>query len=183
MTRGHRGSLLLRCGELSSQLRAGLSRRTPRSPTTGRQGRRPALPRGHRRAAPQHATRPRPPERSTGERDGPQRARGPSTPTAHSRQFRGWCPVSGLQPLVRLPTPFCLASAPGPLAADRRSIVRGRSRPPPHLRHQAAPQLLPAVTAAEGGPFHTHPVVWRLVAQDRNGRPAEAHPRSAACRR
>jgi hypothetical protein len=68
------------------------------------------------------------------------------------------------------PTPFCLATAPGPLAADRCSIVGGCSRPPPHLRHQAAPQLLPAVAAAGGGPFHTHPVVWRLVAQARTGR-------------
>jgi hypothetical protein len=31
------------------------------------------------------------------------------------------------------PTPFCLATAPGPLAADRCSIVRRCSRPPPHL--------------------------------------------------
>ena len=32
-----------------------------------------------------------------------------------------------------LPTPFCLATAPGLLAADRCSIVTGCSRPPPHL--------------------------------------------------
>jgi hypothetical protein len=31
--------------------------------------------------------------------------------------------------------PVCLATAPGPLAADGCSIVRGRSHPPPHLRH------------------------------------------------
>jgi hypothetical protein len=56
----------------------------------GRQGRRPAVARGCRRAPPQPGTRPRPPERVPGGRDGPQRERGPSIPTAHSRQFRGW---------------------------------------------------------------------------------------------
>jgi hypothetical protein len=67
------------------------------------------------------------------------------------------------------PTPFCLATAPGPLAADRCSIVRGRSRPPPHLRHQTAPQLLPAVTAARGGSFHPtrlNSASWRRPALD-----------------
>jgi hypothetical protein len=79
-------------------------------------------------------------------------------------QYRGFTHWFGF------PTPLCLATAPNPLAADRCSIVRGRSRPTPHLRHQAAPQLLPAVTAAGGRPFHTHPVVWRLVAQARRRR-------------
>ena len=55
----------------------------------------------HRRALPQHGTRPRPPEQKTDGRDGPQQQRGPSTPTAHSRQFRGCCQVSGLLTLVR----------------------------------------------------------------------------------
>ena len=66
----------------------------------GRQRRRPAVPRGHRRALPQHGTRPHPPNQQRNERDGPQQQQGPSIPTAHSRQFRGCCPVSGLQPLV-----------------------------------------------------------------------------------
>ena len=57
---------------------------------TGRQGRRPAVPRGHRRAPPQPGARPRPPERVPDKQDDPQRERGPSIPTAHSRQFRGW---------------------------------------------------------------------------------------------
>jgi hypothetical protein len=57
---------------------------------TGRQGRRPAVPRGHRRAPPQHSTRPHRPDQLTSGRDGPQRVRGPSVPTAHSRQVRGW---------------------------------------------------------------------------------------------
>jgi len=80
--------------------------RFPRSPSTGRQGRRPALPRGHRRAAPRHAARPRPPDQQTSGRDGPEQQPGPSTPTAHSRQFRGWSQVSGLPPLVRSPYAF-----------------------------------------------------------------------------
>ena len=64
---------------------------------------------------------------------------------ALSRGFNHW---------FGFPTPFCLATAPGSLAANRRSIVRGCSHPPPHLRHQAAPQLLPAVAATGGGSFH-----------------------------
>jgi hypothetical protein len=78
--------------------------------------------------------------------------RAPQQPIAASfgadHKYRGFHHWFGL------PTPFCLASAPGPLAADRRSIVRGRSHPPPHLRHQAAPQLHPTVTAAEGEASH-----------------------------
>ncbi len=66
------------------------------------------------------------------------------------------------------PTPFCLASGPGPLAADRSYIVEGCSRPPPHLRHQAALQLLPAVTAAGGEVFHptrSYGASWRSPAR------------------
>jgi hypothetical protein len=68
---------------------------------------------------------------------------------------------------IGFPTPFCLASAPGPLAADRRSIVRGRSRPPPHLRHRAAPQLHPTVTAGGGEASHparSYGASWRTAA-------------------
>ena len=64
---------------------------------------------------------------------------------ALSRGFNHW---------FGFPTPFCLATAPDPLAANRCSIVRGCSRPPSHLRHQTAPQLLPAVAATGGGSFH-----------------------------
>jgi hypothetical protein len=108
--------------------------RFPRSPSTGRQGRRPAVPRGHRRALPQHSTRPRPPEQTTCGRDGPKRATGPSIPTAHSRQFRGCCPVSGLQPLVRFPYAFlpCYRTRPaggGPLL-DRQGPLPPSAAPP-----------------------------------------------------
>jgi hypothetical protein len=125
--------------------------RFPRSPSTGRQGRRPAVPRGHRRALPQHSTRPHPPDQQPSGRDGPERKPGPSTPTAHSRQFRGCRPVSGLQPLIRSPYAFlpCYRTRPagggplldcrGPLAARRRTSDVG-----------AAHQLLPAVAAAGG---------------------------------
>ncbi len=84
-------------------------------------------------------------------------------------------PVSGLLSSIGAsstgssPTPFCLASAPGPLAADRCSIVRGCSRPPPHLRNQAAPRLLPTVTAAGGRVFHptrSYGASWRSPAWD-----------------
>ena len=65
--------------------------------------------------------------------DDPQHNRGPSTPTAHSRQFPGCCPSLGASNTGSSPTPFCFATAPDPLAADRCSIVKGCSRPPPHL--------------------------------------------------
>jgi hypothetical protein len=82
------------------------------------------------------------------------------------------------------PTPFCLATAPGPLAADRCSIVRGRSHPPPHLRHQAAPQLHPTVTAAEGEVFHptrSYGASWRRPAPDENRLPRSAVVASQSC--
>ena len=81
-------------------------------------------------------------------------------------------PVSGLLPSLGAsntgssPTPFCRATAPSPLAADRCSIVRGCSRPPPHLWSQTAPQLPPAVTAAGGGSFHptrSYGASWRTL--------------------
>ena len=53
--------------------------------------------------------------------------------------------------------------------ADRCSIVRGCSRPPPHPRPQAAPQLLPAVTAAGGGvshPTRSYGASWRSTELD-----------------
>jgi hypothetical protein len=42
------------------------------------------------------------PNRDQTGRDGPEQVPGPSTPTAHSRQFPGCCAVSGLLTLVRL---------------------------------------------------------------------------------
>jgi hypothetical protein len=62
----------------------------PRSPSTGRQGRRPAIPRCIAARQPQHAARPRPPDLSACERDGPDQLTGPSATTSHSRQFPDW---------------------------------------------------------------------------------------------
>jgi hypothetical protein len=92
-------------------------------------------------------------------------------------------PVSGLMRCIgasttgSLTTPFCLATAPGPLAADRCSIVRGCSRPPSHLGHQTARQLHPTVKAAGGGSFHptrSYGTSWRTPPRQRQG--------SGACR-
>ncbi len=141
--------------------------RFPRSPLTGRQGRRPAVPRGHRRALPQHGTRPRPARTRNG------RARRSSAATRTEHPNSPQPPVSGLLPSLGAsntgssPTPFCLATAPSPLAADRCSIVRGCSRPPPHLWSRTAPQLHPTVTAAGGGSFHptrSYGASWRTCA-------------------
>jgi hypothetical protein len=143
--------------------------RFPRSLINRSAGSAPSCAQGHRHALPQHGARPRPPEQETVGRDDPQRKRGSSIPTAHSRQFRGLLSCIGASNTDSSPTPFCLATAPGPLAANRCSIVRGRSRPPPHLRHQTAPQLLPAVTAAGGGSFHPtrlNSASWRSLTQD-----------------
>ena len=95
----------------------------------GRQGRRPAVPRGHRRAPPQPGTRPRPPDRKTSGQDGPEQQPGPSTPTTHSRQFRGCCPVSGLQPLVRFPYAFLPRYRTRPAGGGPLLDVEGRLPP------------------------------------------------------
>jgi hypothetical protein len=88
---------------------------------------------------------------------------------AHSRQFRGCFPVSGLQPLVSVSLrPFCLATAPSPLAADRCSIVKGRlppnAAPPasvlplsftrPLRRPGAGPFIPPGHMAPRGAVMH-----------------------------
>ena len=101
--------------------------RFPRSPQTARQGRRSAVPRGHRRALPQHGTRPRPPEQKPVGRDDPEQQPGSSTPTAHSRQFRGCCPVSGLQALIRLLRLSALLPHP---ARWRRTAARSSGAAP-----------------------------------------------------
>jgi hypothetical protein len=111
--------------------------RFPRSPSTSRQGRRPAVPRRHRRALPQHGTRPRPPEQETVGRDDPEQQPGSSTPTAHSRQFRGCCPVSGLLTLVRLLRLSALLPHP---ARWRRTVARS-SGAAPALHHTSGIRL------------------------------------------
>ena len=62
--------------------------------------------------------------------------------------------------------PFCLASALGPLAADRRYVVGAASIRISPPREPDCPQLLPAVAAAEGGSFHPARLInasWRRV--------------------
>ena len=140
----------------------------------GRQGRRPAVPRGHRRALPQHGTRPRPPDGKTSGRDGPEQQPGPSIPTAHSRQFRGCCPVSGLQPLVSVSLRLS-TSLPHP-ARWRRTVARwsrAACRPTPHLRRQCCPPASPGRYGGRGRGLSPRPVIWRLVAQCRVGRGPE----------
>ena len=141
--------------------------RFPRSPQTGRQGRRPALPRRPRRALPQHGTRPRSSERVPDGRDGPEQVPGPSNLNSPQPPVSGLLPSLGASDTGSSPTPFCLATAPDPLAAGRCSIVRGCSRPPPHLWSRTAPQLHPTVTAVGGGSFHptrSYGASWRTRA-------------------
>jgi hypothetical protein len=138
---------------------------------TGWQGRRPAVPRGHRRALPQHSTRPRPPDQQTSGQDGPHEQRGPSIPTAHSRQFRGCCPVSGLQPLVSVS--LRLSALLANPARWRRTVPtssRAACRPTPHLQRQCCPPASPDRCGGRGWGLAPHPVVWRLVAQCSVGR-------------
>jgi hypothetical protein len=139
--------------------------RFPRSPSTGRQGRRPAVPRGHRRALPQHSTRPRPPDQQPSGRDGPERKPGPSAPTAHSRQFRGCRPVSGLQPLIRSPYAFLpcyrTRSAGGGPLLDRQGLLPPSAAPPA----SGCPSASPDRYGGRGRGLSPHPVIWRLVAQ------------------
>ena len=113
----------------------------------------------------------------------------PQQPTA---AVSGLIPRIGASNTGSSPTPFRLATAPGPLAADRCSIVRGCSRPPSHLGHRTAPQLLPTVTAAGGGSFHP---TWSMAprgavpledtcSHDRSRRaPASTACKAAASRR
>jgi hypothetical protein len=159
--------------------------RFPRSPSTDRQGRRSAVPRGHRHALPQHGTRPRPPETTNGwPRRSPARTR-TERPNSPQPPVSGLVSSIGASDTDSSPTPFCLVSTPGPLAADRGSIVRGCSRPPSHLRHQAAPQLLPTVTAAEGGSFHparSYGASWRSIEIEESRHSANSRRRHTSFR-
>jgi hypothetical protein len=138
--------------------------RFPRSPLTGRQGRRPAVPRGHRHTAPQHTVWPRPPERKPDGQDDPQQKRGSSAPTAHNRQLRGCCAVSGLLTLVRL----LHLSALLPHPARWRQTVARLSGAAPALRRTSGIGLPLSFTqplaAAGGGSFHptrSYGASWR----------------------
>ena len=111
--------------------------------------------------------------------DGPKQQTGPSVPTAHSRQFRGFWDTG-----IGFPTPFCLATAPGPLAADRCSIVRGRS--PPNTAHPASVLPLgftPTVTAAGGEvshPARSYGASWRSGVFEQSQQPVSR--RGRGCR-
>ena len=97
--------------------------------------------------------------------DGPERKPGPSAPTAHSRQFRGCCPVSGLPPLIRSPYAFlpCYRTRPaggGPLL-DRQGLLPPSAAPPA----SGCPSASPDRYGGRGQGLSPHPVIWRLVAQ------------------
>jgi hypothetical protein len=120
--------------------------------------------------------------------------RRPSAPTPHGTTLaaparpllRSVPPVSGLIPRIGAsntgssPTPFCLATAPGPLAADRCLIVRAA----PALRPTSDIRLPLSFTRPlrrpEVGPY-IPPGQWRLVAQCRyRTKPATLLKREAA---
>jgi hypothetical protein len=73
--------------------------------------------------------------------------RAPQQPTAASFRL---IPRIGASNTGSSPTPFCLATAPGPLAAEGCSIVRGCSRPP---SHRSKRRLRPGL-ATRGGALH-----------------------------
>jgi hypothetical protein len=94
------------------------------------------------------------------------RDRAPQRPMAAS--FGADDGSRGFQHWFGFPTPFCLATAPGALAAHRCSIVEGRLPP------AATPQA-PVLPSSFSRPFRRpgarglspRPVIWRLVAQSR----------------
>ena len=125
---------------------------------------------------------PQPPDRETDGQDDPEQQPGPSTPTAHSRQFPGCCEVSGLLTLVRLLRLSALLPHP---ARWRRTAARSSGAAPalhPHLWTQTAPQLLPGRYGGRGWVLSSHPVIWRLVAHRRYWRGGGSSRRSIAAR-
>jgi hypothetical protein len=136
--------------------------------STGRQGRRPAVPRGHRRAPPQHGARPHPSEREPDGQDGPHRERGPSVPTAHSRQFLAGDESRGFNPLVSVSLRLsALLADPARWRRTAPTSSRAACRPTPHLRRQCCPPASPDRYGGRGWGLTPHPVIWRLVAQSR----------------
>jgi hypothetical protein len=142
--------------------------RFPCSPQTARQARRSAVPGGPRRALPQHGTRPRPPEQKPVGQADPEQQPGPSTPTAHSRQFRGCCPVSGLRTLIRLLRLSALLPHP---ASWRRTVARLSGAAP--ALHRTSGIRLPL--------SFTRPL-WRPGARSRTP-PGHMAPHGAVLRR
>jgi hypothetical protein len=82
---------------------------------------------------------------------------------SHQPPVSGCCPVSGLQ-AGSSPTPFCLATAPGPLAADRCSIVRGCSRPSTAPPASGCPSASPDRYGGRRRGLSPRPAIWRLMA-------------------
>ena len=99
--------------------------------------------------------------------------RAPQQPTAAS--FRAGYVSRGFNHWFGFPTPFCLASAPDPLAASRRYVVGAAPARSPHLRSRTAPSFnRPSRRPAVG--LSTHPVEWRLVAHRIRRRSAAGTP-------
>jgi hypothetical protein len=67
------------------------------------------------------------------------KGRAPRQPTAAS--FRAGYGSRGFNHWFGLPTPFCLASPPGPLAATHRYVVGATPARTPHLKSQTAPSF------------------------------------------
>ena len=89
-------------------------------------------------------------------------------------QFRGCCPVSGLQALVRLLRLSALLADPARWRRTVPTSPRAACRPTPHLRRQCCPPASPDRYGGRGRGLSPHPVIWRLVAQARLGRPGVA---------
>jgi hypothetical protein len=168
------------CPEPTNRARRAPPGRFPRSLICRSAGPAPSCTPGTSPPLPQPGTRPRPPDGKTSGQDGPEQQPGPSIPTTHSRQFRGCCPVSGLQPLVSVSLRLS-ASLPHP-ARWRRTVARwsrAACRPTPHLRRQYCPPASPGRYGGRGRGLSPRPVIWRLVAQFPNGREGAAPGRLA----
>ena len=94
------------------------------------------------------------------------------TRTEHPKQpiaasFEADDTYRGFDHWYRFPTPFRLATAPGPLATDRRSMSRAACRPTPHLRPRCCPPASPDHYSGRRRGPSPRPVIRRLAAQDR----------------
>jgi hypothetical protein len=88
----------------------------------------------------------------------------------------------GFNHWYRFPTPFCLASGPGALAADRSYIVEGRLSPDAAPPAPVLPSSFSRPLRRPGAGPHTRPVIRRLVAQTRLRREAALSACAAAVR-
>jgi len=105
-----------------------------------------------------------------------QRDRAPQQPIAAS--FGAAVLYRGFNHWFGFPTPFCLASAPGPLAADRCYIVGAA----PALRLTSGLRLPPASPGRSGGrgwasqPTRSYGASWRRPAADEQQKRPAARP-------